>query len=105
VRLPGLLTTSVSEKQFFACMNRNMQAKIHRSATTYSVQNSISDTLIPITHELDRCGADGEHRRIGPHGCSYVGLVIAPSVPSTLGRARFQRRSIIRGVYAGVTKS
>jgi hypothetical protein len=29
-------------------MNRNMQPKIHRSATTYSVQNSISDTLIPI---------------------------------------------------------
>ena len=28
-------------------MNRNMQPKIHRSATTYSVQNSISDTLIP----------------------------------------------------------
>jgi hypothetical protein len=27
-------------------MNRNMQPKIHRSATTYSVQNSISDTLI-----------------------------------------------------------
>jgi hypothetical protein len=26
-------------------MNRNMQPKIHRSATTYSVQNSISDTL------------------------------------------------------------
>jgi len=26
-------------------MNRNMQSKIHRSATTYSVQNSISDTL------------------------------------------------------------
>ena len=30
---------------FFACMNGNMQPKIHRSATTYGVQNSISDTL------------------------------------------------------------
>jgi hypothetical protein len=29
-------------------MNRNMQPEIHPSATTYSVQNSISDTLIPI---------------------------------------------------------
>ena len=29
----------------FACMNGNMQPKIHRSATTYSVLNSISDTL------------------------------------------------------------
>jgi hypothetical protein len=36
---------SVSEKWVFACTNRNMQHKMHRSATTYSVQNSISDTL------------------------------------------------------------
>jgi hypothetical protein len=41
----GGLVYSVSEKSFFPCMNRNMQPKIHRSATTYSVQNSISDTL------------------------------------------------------------
>jgi hypothetical protein len=27
-------------------MNRNMRATIHRSATTYGVQNSISDTLL-----------------------------------------------------------
>jgi hypothetical protein len=33
----------------FACMDRNMQPKFHRSATTYSVQNSISDTLLSIT--------------------------------------------------------
>ena len=42
--------TSVSENRFFACMSRNMQPKIHRSATTYIVQNSISDTLIPISY-------------------------------------------------------
>ena len=39
----------VSEKSFFASTNRNMQPKIHRSATTYSVQNSISDTLRRVT--------------------------------------------------------
>ena len=38
-------TDSVSEKSLFARTNRNMQPKIHRSATTYSVQKSISDTL------------------------------------------------------------
>jgi hypothetical protein len=38
-------TGSVSEKSLFARTNRNMQPKIHRSATTYSVQKSISDTL------------------------------------------------------------
>ena len=33
-------------------MNRNMQPKIYRSATTYSVQNSISDTLLQWTPRL-----------------------------------------------------
>ena len=35
----------MSEKSLFARTNLNMQPKVHRSATTYSVQNSISDTL------------------------------------------------------------
>ena len=37
---------SVSEKSLFARTNRNIQPKIHHRATTYSVQNSISDTLV-----------------------------------------------------------
>ena len=39
----------MSEKSLFARTNRNLQPKIHRSATTYSVQNSISDTLREMT--------------------------------------------------------
>jgi hypothetical protein len=35
----------VSVRSLFARTNLNMQPKVHRSATTYSVQNSISDTL------------------------------------------------------------
>jgi hypothetical protein len=39
------LLRSVSEKSLFQRTDRNMQPEIRRSATTYSVQNSISDTL------------------------------------------------------------
>jgi len=35
----------VSERTFFAGLNRNIGATINRSATTYGVQNSISDRL------------------------------------------------------------
>jgi hypothetical protein len=43
------LPSSVSEKPLFACANRNIRPTIYRSATTYSVQNSISDTLLVCT--------------------------------------------------------
>src|ERR1700761_4890413 len=37
--------SSVPENSFFDCIDRDMQPEIHRSATTYGVQNSISDRL------------------------------------------------------------
>src|SRR5580692_4657278 len=49
-------------------MNRNMQPKIHRSATTYSVQNSISDTLpvCPAFQRVDWSKGYGVARLGGP---------------------------------------
>jgi hypothetical protein len=38
-------TDSVSERTFFAGLNRNIRATINRSATTYGVRISISDRL------------------------------------------------------------
>ena len=50
---------SVSERTFFAGLNRNVGATINRSATTYGVRNSISDRLSVCPLNLSTHGFPG----------------------------------------------
>jgi hypothetical protein len=64
-------------------MNRNMQPKIHRSATTYSVQNSISDTLVSchricslkIRGHLNLAETSSDHFAVSTNQCSRYNRV------------------------------
>jgi hypothetical protein len=76
---------NVSEKWLFACTNRNMQPRIHQPPTTYSVQNSISDTLsvCPLNVPARQCRVGFHAKRVpnGRHNGSSHANSLAPAIP------------------------
>ena len=69
-----------------------MQPKIHRSATTYIVQNSISDTLIPISYIsscaiLGQFGTESRARGARNTCLSVYANQRIPAAPMTTNRA------------------